>query len=72
MAVVVQGIPERISPADYRRLIESLGLDVEHLVSLTFHPRSIEAEVVALNAAGEPYAEGDDIATHQISIPVED
>ena len=75
MAVTITGIPERIARADYQRLIESVGFELDDLISLTFHANSIEATIAARDAEGHIYAEGgasNELAVHNISIPVED
>lgn len=69
--MVIAGIPEKIARADYVRLVESVGLDVADLVSLTFGHASIVAEVMARNDEGKRYLERDEPAVHRISIPVE-
>lgn len=73
MSVNITGVPEKIARADYNRLIESVGFELDDLISLTFGFKSIEATVIARNAEGRAYAEGDgDMAVHHIRIPVED
>lgn len=74
MAVVVTGVPEKISRTDYLRMVESVGFELNDLVSLIFHVDSIEAVVLARAADGRCYAQPDtgDTATHHISIRVED
>lgn len=72
MAVTVTGVPEKISRADRDQLVRSLGFDVDDLVKLTFGVRSITAAVYARDAEGHRYADGDQVAVHNIALPVED
>lgn len=67
-------IPETIQRADYVRVIESLGLPLDNLLSLTFHSGSIDAELYALGPDGRLYREHDtdEVATHTIAIKVVD
>lgn len=55
MSVTIPGVPEKISRSDYLRLIESVGLSIDNLISLEFGSRSITAKVYALNESGERY-----------------
>lgn len=70
----IAGIPQTIARADYDSLIGSLGIELRWLRSLRFGYSCIEAEVVARNAAGNPYrsADGEGAAVHHVSIPVVD
>lgn len=74
MAATITGVPEKISRAEYLRLIEMTGFELGDIMSLVFHTNSIEAVVIARDAAGKCYAQPDtnDVALHHISIPVED
>lgn len=72
MTATIAGVPEKVARADYLALVESLGLEFDDLIELKFHVSSIEAKVLARNPAGDLYTAGDDVATHSISIPVED
>ena len=72
MALTVTGVPEKISRADYNRIIESLGFELDDLRELVFGPKSITAIVLARNTNGQVYIEGDEVVEHHIAIPVED
>jgi hypothetical protein len=79
MSVTIAGVPEKISRADFFRVIESLGIDYSDLISLVFHPNSIEAVLIARGANGAAYLAMDPdndqtrvMARHHIHIPVED
>jgi hypothetical protein len=74
-SVTISGVPETIKRADYLAMIERLGLDYHHLVSLEFGRKAIYAEVFALNAEGKRYEDPlarNALAKHRIVIPVED
>jgi hypothetical protein len=69
----IAGIPREISREARDALVESLGIDVKHLVSLEFYGDSVEATVYARNAEGSLYIGGDGkAAKHTLSIPVVD
>lgn len=66
-------IPETITRDAYLSLVEGLGFDVEDLISLNFHPRSVEAVVLARDENGDRYpADNHELATHVVSIKVVD
>lgn len=46
MAITIEGVPETISRDDYTSLVSAYGFDPNRLVSLTFGPSSITAEVI--------------------------
>lgn len=55
MPTTITGVPERIARSEYLRLIQSVGLSTDHLISLEFGSRSITAKVYALNGEGQRY-----------------
>ena len=72
MTVTVD-VPERITRAQLRAVAESFGLSLDGLVALRFERDGIHAIVFARNAEGKYYLGADNkVATHVISIPLED
>jgi hypothetical protein len=77
MTKIIEGVPETITRDDYTRLIESVGLDPQVLISLTFESEGIRARVVEtdLDGASIPAPTSDDefaVVTHDVFIRITD
>lgn len=71
--VSLPGVPESITRKEYLGLIEQLGFDINHLLSLTFERDGIYAEVLATDDNGHHYtADGENAATHPVCVRVVD
>jgi len=64
-------VPESISLAKIREFVESLGIDATHLREFHCGMDGVYIEAFALDASGKVYANGDEIAMHRISIPLD-
>lgn len=64
-------VPESIALSKVRAFVEELGLDSHWLREFSCGVSGVFIEVVALGADGKPYANGDEIAMHRISIPLD-
>jgi hypothetical protein len=79
---ILPGVPAAVPRGKVVAMIESLGLDVNDLVSLEFEPEGIYAEVYAHHPGHErkPYGAayrhtvdgGQSVATHRICIRITD
>lgn len=74
--ISIEGVPESIARADYLRLIESVGMDINRIRSLEFRADGVYVAVKA-RRPGENHdiLTGDgfgsnECATHRIFIPV--
>ena len=76
-------LPAAIRRDQVLQALEVLGLDPEHLLSVTFHRYGVEVDVYALTPEGQRYFLGgnawrpderdrdhDRVATHRVCIPV--
>jgi hypothetical protein len=67
----LEGIPQSITTPARDKLLAELGLvQLNHIRSVSFHPRSIELEVIATDDEGGYIAEGDELRVHTIVIPI--
>lgn len=72
MTVEIPGVPESITREAYSNLIRSLGLEPKELYELRFETKGIYATVIAKNADGKSYVVKDEIAMHEIVIPIKE
>ena len=72
-SVVVPGVPDTITRADYMAWIESLGFEVKNLKSMRLEHHGIVAEVYATDDRGRWYViDGENAATHTVTVRVTD
>ena len=64
-------VPESIPLSKVREFVTELGLNPKYLREFSCGMSGVYVEVVALDAEGRPYANGDEIAMHTISIPLD-
>jgi len=64
-------VPESIPLSKVRAFVEELGIDAKYLREFSCGMSGVYVEAVALDANGKPYANGDEIAMHRISIPLD-
>lgn len=69
--MIVEGVPETITRAQYTELIASLGLNAAILKSLEFRVDGVYAEICTGKVDMAP-DQPDREATHQLYIPVQD
>lgn len=63
--------PDTIPLAKVLAFLADLGLPGEDLREMTVGINGVQAEFVARNQDGHPYMDGDDIAVHVVSIPMD-
>ena len=71
MSALPLDVPDSIALSKVREFIASLGIDPKYLREFSCGMSGVYIEVVALDADGKPYANGDEIAMHRISIPLD-
>lgn len=66
------GVPTVIKRSDVLRMLETIGIEWDNLVSLRFEMDGIHAEVYALDENGKPYLTPNQntVAKHRISISI--
>lgn len=64
-------VPDSIPLSKVRAFCEGLGINATYLREFSCGMHGVYVEVVALDADGKPYANGDEIAMHRISIPLD-
>lgn len=68
----LEGVPTRVHWEDVKTWIESIGIPVKDLYSLSVHPGCINIEVYARNAKGSRYmGERNEVAMHKIAIEID-
>lgn len=79
MGVTIEGVPASVPREQVEALIRELGFDPSELLSLSLQPNGIFAEVFAdgrpHGGLGEKWrftADGKDVATHLLCIPIID
>lgn len=75
MAVVVRSVPASVERNAVQSFLESLGIDLGDVLkesAVVISWDALRCEVVARDADGEIMADGGDIATHHVTIPIVD
>lgn len=72
MSKTIDCVPESITRERYDALIRVTGFDPAELRSLRFTAEGIYAEAFAKDRDGHWFADGDEVATHEVFIPVVD
>ena len=74
MTKVIPGVPESITRAAYKSLIEATGIDPHMITELSFKADGISATVFYINEDGAKVADklGETYLKHEIYIPVKD
>lgn len=71
MTMKIDGVPETIERSKVLALVDAMGLDVRHIVSLSVGCTAMTAVVYALRD-GRRYLDNDHVVTHAIAIPIVD
>ena len=66
----IDGVPNKISRKALAIWVSELGLDASSVTNLEVSPDAIWVTVRALNENLEPYAIGEELATHTLTIEV--
>jgi len=71
----IEGVPSSLTRRQVVDLLASIGLDA-HIIprssGVLIGGRAITCEVRALGEDGQPYVDGDHLATHKVTIPITD
>lgn len=71
--MITVDVPERITRSDLCRVVASLGMNLDDLVSLWFDRDGIHATVIARDADGKSFVTPNhELAKHDICIPLVD
>lgn len=64
-------VPDAVPFSKVRQFLADLGINAEYLREFYCGMSGVYVEVIALDAEGHPYVEGDELAVHKIALPLD-